>query len=169
MKPPRPGGALTDPLTGEEANIRIRGLVVNSMADELWTYEAVDRDGKPMRIVARTQCTENMGLDGPRVVREVYEQYATGKPVHELDWLERGEYQTPKPTRQPVKVGDTVSALSGGVLKSAEVKSIEWQVHPMQAHYQLPPLWSWEWRVGIEFSDGSTTEGRWHSDWISRA
>ena len=165
---PPHGAAPTAPMTGEEANIRIRRLVVNSMADELWTYEVPDRDGNPLRIVARTQRTENMGLDGPRVAREVYEQRATGGPVHELDWLERGEYQTPKPTTQPVKVGEEVWAMSGGVLKSAEVTSIEWKVSPMQSHYQLPPLWTWEWRVEIQFADGHTTAGRWHSDWISR-
>lgn len=166
---PRHGSAPTEPLTGEEANIRIRGTVVNSMNDELWTYEVPDRQGNPLRIVARTRQGSEFQVIGRRTVREIFEQHATGGPVQELDWLERGEYQTPKPTRQPVKVGEEVTAMSGGVLKSAKVTSIEWKVRPMQAHYQLPPLWTWEWRVGIEFADGHTTEGRWHSDWISKS
>ncbi|MEU0214061.1 hypothetical protein ABZ281_02695 [Streptomyces sp. NPDC006265] len=171
--PPEDDGFSVETMTGAEANIRIRGLVVNSMADELWTYEVPDlpeNGGNSLRIVARTRRTENMGLDGPRVVREVYEQVVTGGPVHELDWLERGEYQPPKPTHQPVKVGDKVSAMPDGhSLSEAAVTSVEWKVHPMQAHYELPPLWSWEWRVEVEFPDGRTREGRWHSDWISRA
>ena len=168
MMPPR-----TDPvetLTGAQANIRIRGLVVNSMADELWTFEAVDRDRIPMRIVARTQRTEDGGLSGPRVVREVYEQYATGRPVHECDWLERGEYQTPEPKRQPVKVGDRVTAMPDGYsLGPGLVTAIEWKVRPMQSHYALPPLWSWEWRVTVWFGNDSQREGRWHPDWVEKA
>ncbi|MFE4527160.1 hypothetical protein ACFRMO_08170 [Streptomyces anulatus] len=170
MQPTHPGAALNEPLTGAEANVRIRGLVVNSMADELWTYEVPDLKGNPLRVVARTQHTQNWGLDGPRVVREVYVQHATGGPVHEFDWLERTEYPTPKPTRQPVRVGDAVSAMPDGhSLDTGEVTSVEWKLRPMQAHYQLPPLWTWEWRVGVKFSDGRTREGRWHSDWISKA
>lgn len=172
MEPTHPGGAPTEPLTGEEANIRIRRLVVNSMADELWTYEVPDREengGKPLRIVARTQRTENMGLDGPRVVREVYEQYVTGTPIHELDWLERGDYQTPKPTRQPAKVGDKVSAMPDGYsLGEGEVTFMEWQQRSMQGHYAAPPLWTWEWVVEVTFPDGRTRRGRWHRDWICK-
>lgn len=159
-------------MSGAEANIMIRGKVVNSMSDELWVYEVPDlpeNGGGLLRIVARTQLSGKHQLEGPRVVREVYVQAVTEQPVRELDWLERGEYQEPAPTHQPVKAGEEVTAMSGGVLKSAKVTSIRWQARPMQAHYQLPPLWTWEWRVGIEFSDGHTTEGRWHSDWITRA
>ncbi|MEV8399280.1 hypothetical protein [Streptomyces niveus] len=167
---PRHGSAPTEPLSGEEANIRIRGTVVNSMNDELWTYEVPDRGGNPLRIVARTRQGAEFEVIGQRTVREVYEQRATGGPVHDFDWLERGEYQTPKPKRQPVKVGDKVSAMPDGFsLAIGEVMSVEWKVRPMQAHYQLPPLWSWEWRVEVKFPDGRTREGRWHSDWISKA
>lgn len=160
----------TENMTGAEANIRLRGAVVDSMADEVWIYEVPDPDGVPLRIAARTQRTENMGLDGPRVVREIFVQQVTGGPVHDFDWLERGEYQTPPPKRQPVKVGDKVSAMPDGYSSgTAEVTSVNWKLHPMQAHYQLPPLWSWEWRVEVEFPDGRTREGRWHPDWISKA
>jgi hypothetical protein len=169
MEPPHPGSATTEILTGEEANIRIRGLVVNSMADEMWHYEVPDWKGNPLRIVARTQRTKEHGLSGPRVVREVYVQAVTGGPVHECDWLERGEYQPPTPKRQPVQVGDTVSAMPDGYsLGTAEVLSIDWQRRSMQSHYQLPPLWTWEWVVEVKFPDGRTRKGRWHSDWISK-
>ncbi|MFF4699869.1 hypothetical protein [Streptomyces chattanoogensis] len=162
--------APTQPLTGAEANIKIRGTVVNSMNDELWTYEVPDREGNPLRIVARTRKGGTFSLDGPRTVREVFEQAATGGQVHDFDWLERGEYQPPRPSRQPVKVGDKVSAMPDGYsLGEAEVLSVEWKCRSMQAHYELPPLWTWEWRVEVKFPDGRTREGRWHSDWISKA
>ncbi|MEW1922208.1 hypothetical protein [Streptomyces sp. NPDC088360] len=159
----------TENMTGAEANIRLRGKVVNSMNDEVWTYEVPDRDGNPLRIVARTRQGSEFMVLGRRTVREVYEQHATGGPVREFDWLERGEYAPPPPKRQPVKVGDIVSAMPNGFsLATAEVTSVEWHVHPMQAHYELPPLWQWEWRVEVKFPDGKTREGRWHSDWISK-
>lgn len=170
---PETDGFSVERMSGAEANIMIRGKVVNSMADELWVYEVPDlpeNGGGLLRIVARTQLSGKHGLEGPRVVREVYVQAVTGGPVREYDWLERGEYEPPAPTHQPVKVGDTVSAMPDGhSLSEAEVTSVEWKVHPMQAHYQLPPLWSWEWRVAVKFPDGRTREGRWHSDWITRA
>ncbi|MEU7146999.1 hypothetical protein AB0B15_03005 [Streptomyces sp. NPDC045456] len=160
----------TENMTGAEANIRIRGTVVNSMNDEVWTYEVPDRAGNPLRVVARTRRTLNAGLDGPRTVREVFIQAVTGKPVEQLDWLERGEYQPPRPSRQPVKVGDVVSAMPDGYsLGTAEVTSVEWKRRSMQRHYELPPLWTWEWRVEVKFPDGRTREDRWHSDWISEA
>ncbi|MFD9815181.1 hypothetical protein [Streptomyces sp. NPDC059080] len=157
----------TENMTGAEANIRIRGKVVNSMADEVWIYEVPDREGVPLRIAARTE--RPGAFTGPRMVREVYVQQVTGDPVHDFDWLERGEYQPPRPSRQPVKVGDEVSAMPDGFsLGTAEVMSVEWKCHPMQAHYELPPLWKWEWRVEVEFHDGRRREGRWHPDWISK-
>ncbi|MEV6309941.1 hypothetical protein AB0M10_15250 [Streptomyces sp. NPDC051840] len=167
---PRHGSAPTQPLTGEEANIQIRGTVVNSLNDEVWTYEVPDREGIPLRIVARTRQGSEFQSIGQRTVREVYEQQVTGPLLHECDWLERREYQAPKPKRQPVKVGDTVSAMPDGYsLATGEVTSVEWKRRPMQSHHELPPLWTWEWRVEIKFPDGRTREGRWHSDWISKA
>ncbi|MFB7919519.1 hypothetical protein [Streptomyces sp. NPDC056061] len=169
MRPPQVS-APTEPLTGAEANIRIRGLVVNSMADELWMYEVPDRDGTPLRIVARTQRTGKWELHGPRVVREVYEQAVTGSQVHELDWLERGGYEPPAPTRQPVKVGDRVTAMVDGyTVGPGLVSAIEWKVHPMQAHYGLPPLWHWEWRVVVWFGGDRTREGVWKDFWVGKA
>jgi hypothetical protein len=165
---PRHGSAPTEPLSGEEANIRIRGAVVNSMNDELWTYEVSDRDGNPLRIVARTRQGSEFQVVGERTVREVYEQRATGGLVHDFDWLERGEYQTPPPTRQPAKVGTRVSAMPDGYsLAAGLVVAAEWKVHPMQAHYQLPPLWKWGWHVTVQFADGRKSERFWHSDWVS--
>ncbi|WP_424863040.1 hypothetical protein [Streptomyces sp. MMS24-I29] len=168
--PPTYGVDPVEKMTGAEANIRIRGLVVNSMADELWTYEVPDRDGTPLRIVARTQRTGTWELRGPRVVREVYVQAVTGGQVRELDWLERGEYEPPTPTRQPVKVGDRVTALLDGyTLGPGLVTAIEWKVHPMQAHYALPPLWHWEWRVVVWFGGDRTREGVWKDYWVGKA
>lgn len=164
------GGEAGEQMPGTEANIAIRGTVYNSMNDEVWTYEVPDRDGNPLRIVARTRQGSEFMLMGPRTVREVFEQAVTGSPVQELDWLERGAYEPPKAKRQPVKVGDTVSAMPDGYsLGEAEVTSVEWKRRPMQAHYELPPLWTWEWRVEVKFPDGRTREGRWHSDWIHKA
>lgn len=157
----------TENMTGAEANIRIRGAVVNSMADEVWIYEVPDREGVPLRIAVRTE--RPGAFSGPRMVREVFEQQVTGDPVRDLDWLERGEYLPPRPSRRPVKVGDEVSAMPDGYsLSTAEVISVEWKRRSMQAHYELPPLWTWEWRVEVKFPDGSTREDRWHSDWISK-
>ncbi|WP_146050994.1 hypothetical protein [Streptomyces noursei] len=167
---PTYGSAPTQPLTGEEANIMIRRLVVNSMADETWHYEVPDRNGRPLRIVARTQRTEDGGLSGPRVVREVYEQAVTGKPVEPLDWLERWEYKPPKSSRQPVKVGDRVTAMTDGFrLAAGLATAIEWKLHPMQAHYALPPLWSWEWRVTVWFGGDQEREGAWKDHWVGKA
>ncbi|MFD4949170.1 hypothetical protein ACFWNT_43465 [Streptomyces sp. NPDC058409] len=166
--PPEDDGFSAEKLTGTEANIRIRGLVVNSMADELWTYEAPDLDGNPLRIVART--VRPGAFSGPRVVREVYVQAMTGGQVHELDWLEREEYELPVPTRQPVKVGDRVTAMPDGYsLEAGLATKIEWTLHPMQAHYALPPLWHWEWRVTVWFGGTQTREGKWADHWVSRA
>ncbi|MBD0734008.1 hypothetical protein [Streptomyces sp. CBMA29] len=164
------GAESGEEMPGTEANISIRGTVVDSMSDEVWTYEVPDRDGNPLRVVARTRQGSEFTDMGPRTVREVYEQAATGSPVPELDWLERGEYEPPRPKRQPVKVGDTVSAMPDGYsLGKAEVTSVEWKQRVMQSHYAAPPLWAWEWCVEVTFPDGRTREGRWHSDWISKA
>ncbi|MET9656408.1 hypothetical protein [Streptomyces sp. NPDC006510] len=166
-EPPEDDGFAAEKLTGAEANIRIRGLVVNSVADELWTYEAHDLDDNPLRIVART--VRPGAFNGPRVVREVYVQAVTGSQVHELDWLERGEYEPSAPTQQPVKVGDRVTAMPDGYSsREAEMVSVDWKLRGAQAHYQLPPLWTWEWSDEVKFPDGRTREDRWHSDWISK-
>ncbi|MFF8283297.1 hypothetical protein ACF06W_11310 [Streptomyces albus] len=157
----------TEYMDGAEANIRLRGKVANSMADEVWIYEVPDREGVPLRIAVRTECP-GVFSDGPRVVREVFEQQATGNQVHDFDWLERGEYQAPPPSRQPVKVGDKVSAMPDGYsLAEGEVTSIEWKRRPMQAHYGLPPLWIWEWYVEVRFPDGRTRADRWHHEWVT--
>ncbi|MCX5103488.1 hypothetical protein [Streptomyces sp. NBC_00439] len=69
-------------------------------------------DDNPLRIVART--VRPGAFSGPRVVREVYVQAMTGGQVHELDWLERGEYDPPAPARKPVKIRDRVAAMPDG-------------------------------------------------------
>ncbi|MGW3274940.1 hypothetical protein ACWDFH_26220 [Streptomyces kronopolitis] len=155
-------------MTGAQANIRIRGRIVNSVADELWEYEVLDRRAKPLRIVARTQ--RNQIYSGPRVVREVYTQYVTADPERELDWLEAGAYEPPPPSAQPVKVGDRVTAMPDGYsLGAGLVMAIEWKLHPMQAHYALPPLWHWEWRVIVWFGGDQTREGVWKDHWVDKA
>lgn len=165
-------GSAVERMTGAEANIKIRGTVVNSMNDELWTYEVPNRDGNPLRVVARTRQGSEFVLMGPRTVREVFEQAATSGPVPVLDWLERGAYAPPKPTHPPVKVGERVTALipsNGSSLGAGLITAVKWAVHPMQSHYQLPPLWTWEWRVTVWFGDDRTREGRWHTDWVGKA
>ncbi|MEU7318360.1 hypothetical protein [Streptomyces sp. NPDC007083] len=161
-------GFSTETMTGTEANIRIRGAIVNSIADEVWTYEVLDRNDAPMRIAVRT--TRPGAFTGPRVVREVFEQYVTGDPVREPDWLEGKEPEPPRPSRQPAEEGDKISAMPDGYsLSPGEVTSIEWKQRSMQPPYDQPPLWHWEWRAVVKFPDGRTREGRWHSDWISKA
>ena len=94
------------------------------------------------------------------MVRGVYEQPVTGKPVEPLDWLERWDYTAPKPTPQPVKVGDRVTAMPDGYsLGPGLVEDIVWKVHPMQGHYQLPPHWDWEWRVTVWVGGDQWREG----------
>ncbi|MFE5853171.1 hypothetical protein ACFQ61_08115 [Streptomyces sp. NPDC056500] len=165
--PPTYGGDPIEKMTGTDANIRIRGLVVHSVSDELWTYEVPDVQGTPMRVVARTQLRQ--GFSGPRVVREVYVQEDTG-PVHQLDWLTHAGYEPPKPSTQPVQGGDRVTAMPDGYsLGAGLVTSIEWKLHPMQAHYQLPPLWHWGWRVTVWFGGDQTREGAWKDHWVLKA
>ncbi|WP_411087842.1 hypothetical protein [Streptomyces sp. 061-3] len=153
-------------MSGMEANIAIRGEL--PITHDLHAHEFEDRDGNPLRVVVRTSLRKE-GEEYLESVVAVFEQSVTGTP-RERDWFEGEEPQPPAPKRQPVKVGDRVTAMPDGYrLDAGLVKSIEWKQRDMQPPHDMAPLWTWEWRVVVWFGGDQEREGRWSTDWVGKA
>ncbi|WP_406362385.1 hypothetical protein [Streptomyces sp. NBC_01579] len=153
-------------MSGMEANIAIRGEL--PITHDLHAHEFEDRDGNPLRVVARTSLHKE-GAEYVESVVTVFEQPVTGTP-QPWDWFEGEEPQPPAPKRQPVKVGDRVTAMpDGNSLGAGLVTSVEWKQRDMQPPYDRAPLWTWEWRVVVWFGGDQQREGRWSTDWVGTA
>ncbi|MGW3274943.1 hypothetical protein ACWDFH_26235 [Streptomyces kronopolitis] len=79
--------------------------------------------------------------------------------------MTRVQRPQPKPTHQPVSAGDRVLAMPTRFsVTAAVVVSVEWNPKPNK------PM-SWErdqqWRVVVQFFDGTQRRGGWNHDWIT--